>query len=86
MPQLCVCVLLSLAQAGARPEPRSSDPFALSQYMGHSRRLEEYFRKCLIRQTFDAMKRRDRAEDDLENSIDTPGCKVRVVRRLFVLM
>ena len=73
----CACVLLALVQAAARPDSVwCSDPFALSAYTTRKWLLEAHFRKCLIRQTFDAMKRRNKAEYDLVTSDDTSQCKV----------
>ena len=72
-----LCVLLALVQAAARPDNLwTSDSLALSAYTSRKWLLEAHFRKCLVRQTFDAMKRRDQAVYDLQTSNDTPMCKV----------
>ena len=65
------------AQAAARPDDLwCSDSLALSVYTSRKWLLEGHFRKCIVRQTFDAMKRASRAEFDLQYSNDTPMCKV----------
>ena len=72
-----VCALLGLVQAAARPDNLwTSDSLALSQYTSRKWLLEAHFRKCIVRQAFDAMKRQHRAEYDLQHSNDTPMCKV----------
>ena len=74
---VCVCVLLALVQAAARPDNLwASDSLALSEYTSRKWILEAHFRKCIVRRTFDAMKRADRAEFELQTSNDTPTCKV----------